>query len=246
MGVSVIAGLWQYGRHLERAEALTWYELAEERPAATLSDVTSPRDDRLALEATWRRVSATGHFSPEQPTLLRNRPVDQSPTYQYLAWFITTEGSALLVNAGWQEAPSAGGEPPAPELPRSEVTIDVILREWEPDDGRRDAGATRIHTAQVPPPPAPPVPAYGMLRDSCEASGPCVSSLGLADVPLPYLSTGPHLSYAWQWWVFAALAPVGATLLLRREVSPSRPVRAPKNRASGKRGLSDEDIEDAL
>ena len=36
-------------------------------------------------------------------------------------------------------------------------------------------------------------------------------------VPMPELSEGPHLSYAIQWFCFAAIAVVGAVILLRRE-----------------------------
>jgi cytochrome oxidase assembly protein ShyY1 len=36
-------------------------------------------------------------------------------------------------------------------------------------------------------------------------------------VPLPELSEGPHLSYAIQWFSFAAIALAGAAILVRRE-----------------------------
>ena len=36
-------------------------------------------------------------------------------------------------------------------------------------------------------------------------------------VALPELSEGPHLSYALQWFLFAAVAIVGAAILVRRE-----------------------------
>ena len=35
--------------------------------------------------------------------------------------------------------------------------------------------------------------------------------------PLPELSEGPHLSYAIQWFTFAAVAIVGGVILLRRD-----------------------------
>ena len=36
-------------------------------------------------------------------------------------------------------------------------------------------------------------------------------------LPPPEPSEGPHLAYAFQWFLFAALAPVGYVLLARRE-----------------------------
>lgn len=246
MAVSVVAGIWQYGRHVERADALRLYEAASRLPTADLNDLSVPGDATLADAATWRRVEIVGSFTPQPPTPLRNRPVASTPAYQYLGWFEPVDGGALLVNAGWDAVPASGGSPVLPDLPRHQVTITVILRELEPDDGRRDSGATRVALTHVPSPPSTPYPAYGMLRDSCDDDGPCVSALALRNVPLPSLSTGPHLSYAWQWWLFAALAPVGATVLLRRDEvdtgdTPARP--APPRR---RRGASDEEIEDAL
>jgi cytochrome oxidase assembly protein ShyY1 len=43
---------------------------------------------------------------------------------------------------------------------------------------------------------------------------------GLAIAPLPSRDTGPHLSYAIQWFAFAAIALVGGILLARRGGSP--------------------------
>jgi cytochrome oxidase assembly protein ShyY1 len=40
-------------------------------------------------------------------------------------------------------------------------------------------------------------------------------------VPLPELSEGPHLSYAIQWFCFAAVAVAGAAILMRRERAPT-------------------------
>jgi cytochrome oxidase assembly protein ShyY1 len=40
-------------------------------------------------------------------------------------------------------------------------------------------------------------------------------------VPLPDLSEGPHLSYAIQWFCFAAVAVAGAAILVRRERPPT-------------------------
>jgi cytochrome oxidase assembly protein ShyY1 len=246
MGVSVIAGIWQYGRHVERAHTLQSFEAATVLPVVPLGEVSVPGASAISSEAMWRRVEVTGHFAPDPPTPLRNRPVEHVAAYQYLAWFEPADGGALLVNAGWLEVSSLGDDPLPPVLPGGQLTIEVVLRDLELDDGRRDAGATRINLAHVPAPPAEPFPAYGMLRDSCATDGPCVEDLGLAEVPLPHLSTGPHLSYAWQWWAFAALAPVGAGVLLRRDDVSDEGHRKKVKKRERQRGLSDEDVEDAL
>lgn len=47
----------------------------------------------------------------------------------------------------------------------------------------------------------------------------------LAPVPLPELDDGPHLSYAVQWFLFAAVAAVGYPLLVRRRLEDEREPR---------------------
>jgi cytochrome oxidase assembly protein ShyY1 len=262
--LAITAGVWQYGRYTERADALRAFEIASSLPVVELELVTTATDDEPPSDAVWRTVRVDGEFDPESVVVLRNRPVGGTAAWQYLAWFSTEDGS-LLVNTGWATQPGPNADAVYPDLPQGTVTIEVILREWEDDDGRRDSGATRIAPAQVRPPQSSSYPVYGMLRHSCEDV--CAAAEGVDEVPLPQLSTGPHLSYAWQWWVFAGLIPVGAVILMRRDPDggpdptranaspdtsdPIRPVTprrrwAPLRPARARTELSDEDVEDAL
>jgi cytochrome oxidase assembly protein ShyY1 len=45
---------------------------------------------------------------------------------------------------------------------------------------------------------------------------PAATPANLAVVPLPELTGGPHLSYAVQWFSFAAIAVVGSVVLFLR------------------------------
>ncbi|MDN4473094.1 SURF1 family protein [Demequina zhanjiangensis] len=247
----VVAGRWQYGRYETRAQAMEDYDLAQQEPVAAVEEVASPGSDALPEGAEWRTVTVAGVVDTESVVPLRNRPVDSTAAYQYLAWMHLADGAAVLVNLGW--APVESGttvDDVVASLPDETLAVSGTLRSFEDDDGRRDSGATRITPAQVRDPDSDVIVAGYVALDApcgelCDADGP------LTEVPLPTLSLGPHLSYAWQWWAFALLVPVGAWLLTKRDLELKRdpaaaPARERQPRAKRRRGPSDEEIEDAL
>ncbi|WP_062388935.1 SURF1 family protein [Demequina iriomotensis] len=251
--VAVRAGFWQHGRHVVRADAIALYEANAEASPVPLAAAV-PEGEPVG-DAEWSRATVEGRFEQGSTTLLRNRPVDRERTWHILAWFDTDDGRSLMVDAGWVPIPDSGDPADVvPELPSGDVTLTVVLRAAEPDDGKRDDGASRITPAQMPEPSAAPIDGYGMVREICDASG-CVEALG-SPVPLPHLSLGSHLAYTWQWFGFAVIAPIGGVLLARRDwqltgeagddaPAPTRassPPKAPRRR----RQPSDEEIEDAL
>ncbi|WP_062202500.1 SURF1 family protein [Demequina salsinemoris] len=245
----VVAGRWQYGRYVTKADAIEAYDAAQAHDVADVEEVAGSGDE-LADGAEWRAVTVTGVIDPDSVVALRNRPVDSTAAYQYLAWMSLDDGTAVLVNLGWAPVPSEDETEAAlaDALPQGEVTLTGTLRRFEEDDGKRDAGATRIVPAQVDDPGTDSiVPGYVIASDGC--AGLCGDDGPLDEVPLPTLSLGPHLSYAWQWWAFSLLVPVGAWLLtkrdleLKRDPSGARPAPAKPRR---RRHPSDEEIEDAL
>ncbi len=265
--VAVLLGIWQYGRHVDRADAMADFEAAAHLAPAEVGDVAPIGTSELPPGAQWRTVTATGTIDLESLTVLRNRPVNSTPAWQYLAWLDADDGSSLLLNLAWIPQPDPASDPAVPALVDGErVTVTAVLREWEPDDGKgAGTSITRITPDQLPTPVGDPIPGYGMLREICGTDG-CVETPVGGPVPLPALTVGPHLSYAWQWWLFAVMAPTGGVLLLRRdaqvaaesdaptEESPggetlgdgaSKPARASAGRQR-RRSPSDEEIEDAL
>ncbi len=245
----VVAGRWQYGRYVAKADAIEAYEAAQSHSVADVREVTGAGGS-LADDAQWRTVTVTGVIDADSVVALRNRPVDSTAAYQYLAWVDLEDGSAVLVNLGW--APVGAAEDTedalAEALTGADVTFSGTLRSFEEDDGRRDAGATRIVPAQMGDPGTDSiVPGYVVASEDC--AGLCGDDGPLLEVPLPTLSLGPHLSYAWQWWAFALLVPVGAVLLTKRDLELKRDPSGPKPAAARprrRRHPSDEEIEDAL
>lgn len=242
--VAVRAGFWQLGRHEARSAAIAASEANSGLPRVPVDQAAGP-DGSVSADEEWRQVTVTGVVDQDSLTLLRNRPVDRERAYQLLVWIDTADGGSILVNAGWIPVPDADEDVRLPSLPDGEVTVTGVLRQAEPDDGRRDQGATRVTPAQMPAPAGVPLDGYVLLTDALAAP-----------VPVPVLSLGPHLAYAWQWFAFAVIAPVGGVLLARREwrdgsgqgddaarAARARPARPTRKRP---RGPSDEEIEDAL
>jgi cytochrome oxidase assembly protein ShyY1 len=247
MVLGIVAGRWQFERYEARADALRASEAAQGLPVVPWDEVVG--DGETLGAAEWRVVTVRGRFDAASLTALRGRTVEREASLQYLAWLVTDTG-AVLVNTGW--VPRDSGE--VISLPTGEVEITGIVRAQEADDGKRGDGATRITAQQLPAPSGPAYPGWLMVRDPCTAEG-CLGT-ALQPVPAPQLSLGPHLSYAFQWWLLAAAAPVITVAVLRKDARHGRerdrletdeqtPQAAPKRRTVP-RQLSDEEIEDAL
>ncbi len=258
--VSVVAielGFWQYHRHEAKAAAIAAYDAAQVSGPAPLDDVIPAGSSELPGDAEWREVTVTGTFETGTATVLRGRPIDSTAAWQYLAWLDTDDGRSVLVSVGWIPQPGPDEDPAVPEYPTGEVTVTGVVRAWEEDDGKTATDSvTRITPDQLDTPAGEEVPGYLMIREACEGAS-CSPTLVGEQVPLPELSLGPHFAYAVQWWAFAALAPIGAVLLLRRDAQMAReedepaPASAAASVAKEPRKRrraepSDEEIEDAL
>jgi cytochrome oxidase assembly protein ShyY1 len=164
-------------------------------------------------------VRATGRYDVEEQLLVRTRPFQGQVGYYALTPLVTRQGPALLVNRGWVPGGATATElPDVPVPPSGPVTVIVRVRPSEPASttGPPPPGqVTRIATPSI----AATLPyevygGYGELtrEDPRPAEAPRL-------LPPPEPAEGPHLAYAFQWFVFAALALVGYGLLARREAA---------------------------
>lgn len=176
-----------------------------------LASLVSPADAD-AGHAQWREVEATGTLNANAMMEIRGRSIDRTATIQYVTWLHVPDGAAVLVNLGWE--PRTGATPPA--LPSGTVTVTGIVRDLEPVN---DKPGTRITPAHMTDPGGPVLPVYVMARTVCGATG---CSDALEPVPEPSLSLGPHMSYAFQWWLLAAAAAPIAIALTRRDARLER------------------------
>jgi cytochrome oxidase assembly protein ShyY1 len=258
----VVAGVWQWNRHTDRAAAVALVEANYEATPVPLEQLVGT--EPLPPGDVWRPVTAEGRYLGD-PVLLRNRPVGGVPGFHVLDALAVTKGplagTVLVVDRGWvptgEDGSDADGVPAAPAGP---VSVVVRLRADEPDS-RRDAPPGQVQAIAVDQVreawaaatdrpglwTGPDLGAYGALESEDGAA-----AAGLGPLPKPSTDPGPHLSYAFQWWVFAVGALVGAGVLLTRDAREQR--RPPDDASEGpqdvrvrrRRRPTAEEEEDAL
>lgn len=250
-------GRWQWTRHADRLEAVHRIEANYDSPAVRLAEVLPGPGSALSDDAEWRPVTAVGTYADGGEVVLRTRPVAGTPAVHVLAPLVVTtadgERAVLVVDRGWLPAGAEETADGVPDAPTGEVTVLARLRPAErptdrvgppgqvysidPETVLAASGAPDDVTA------LPVLDAYGALVS--EDPRP---ELAPAPLPTPNTDLGSHLSYAFQWWVFAVGALVGVAVLARREAATLRAQEGPPSSATAprRRRASAEDEEDAL
>jgi cytochrome oxidase assembly protein ShyY1 len=221
--VCVRLGFWQLDR-LEQRRSFN----AEVR--AALASDPAPLGDVLADgDLAYRRVTVDGTWDPEHEVILFGRSLDGRPGNHVLIPLVFGAGRAVLVDRGWvpSEVRSApvGGDAAASA---GDVTVDGIM--LPSDDAGDDPVAGGTLPAQVRSvdvaaldaaiPSELVANAYVLLERQTPIQERPIPA------PLPELSEGPHLSYAIQWFTFAAISLVGYGVLARpkrREIAARQP-----------------------
>jgi len=240
---------WQWDR---RAETLAQGALVtrnyESAPVAV--DRLLPGLGSWRADEEWRPVSLSGHYLADEQLLVRNRVFNGNPGFEVLVPFQLDDGRVFVVDRGWLSIGSKQDTPDhVPPPPAGAATVMVRLQQSEPVL----PGRTAPH-GQIPEINAARVAvlagmtgstytgAYGLLAS--ENPQPAERPAAAQE---PVIDEGPHLSYAIQWIVFAALAFFGLVWAYRREkrinalpVEERAAARAPQSRSS------DADAEDAI
>lgn len=233
--VCLFLGRWQWGRHVDRTAYATAVSQHYSAPAVPL-DTALPPGGTLAQDQVWSRVTASGTYDRDAQQLVRNRPQNVTYGYEVLVPLRLDDGSSLLVDRGWvKNGPTAETLPEVPGAPGGRVTVTGWLRQGEESLGRdlpkgqlasinldeaADATGARLR------------PAYLIMQSEDAGTGQA------PERPAPLLppdtDTGPHLSYAIQWWCGSLVGFVIVGVYLRREVreravaAGERPAAAPR------------------
>jgi cytochrome oxidase assembly protein ShyY1 len=224
-------GWWQYDRHLakvERNERLDEHYRADPVP---LGWVLTPAG--LDPDDEWTRVTVRGRYA-NGPVFVRNRTLDGRAGLE-VVWALRPDagGPDLVVNRGWVAASDRGAStlPPVAPAPQGEVDVTGWVRRGEASRNR-DLPAGQVASLNVPDAAgalgSPQVlPGYVLLESERLADG----SAPQRPTPLssPDRSLGPHLAYAYQWWLTMALGFFLVWFGIRRELRAEDPQRyAPK------------------
>lgn len=254
------AGWWQWNRHSARLDAVEQVEANYDATPVPLPDLLAGPGEALPAGDVWRPVTVRGTFPADGTVLLRNRPVSATPAVHVLAPLVVAmpdgESAVLVVDRGWLRAGSEEQAARLPGLPAGTVDLVVRLRAPEAPANRPapPGQAYAVNPAEILQASAvgdtvkalPVLAAYGLLAQERPASAEAPLRL-----PRPDTDLGSHLSYTFQWWLFAIGAFVGFAVLARREArdlgaSPEAPGRASPAGGAGPRRRSAEQEEDAL
>jgi len=188
----VAAGVWQLGRLDQRRARNALVAARRALPPLEL------RGGGVAVDSVrHRRVMARGAYDFSAEQTWPGRSFQGTPGVALVTPLRLADGAAVLVDRGWVPSPDA-------------YHVDLRLYR-EPDT------ATVVGLALIPPRGRGDVHTTGYLPFVIQLEAPDPPrERGLPRRwPLPALDDGSHLSYAIQWFSFAAIALVGTAALLR-------------------------------
>ncbi len=211
--------MWQLRRLDERKEFNAEVVERSELPPVSIDELLA-EPGFSPEEATWRRVTASGVWLPQQVTVF-NRSQDGLAGDNVVTALEQDNATTVLVNRGF--VPVGVDQPPAPS---GDVAIIGTVRNTQgrrrgelTDQGLALTEVRRIDLDRLSPQfPGTVAPVYLDLI----ASEPPTEGDYPAPIPPPELSEGPHLSYAMQWFIFSAAVVVGWVLAVRRSIGTRR------------------------
>ena len=223
-------GWWQYHRHeakVARNDRLDAHYAAAPVPLGTVLTPGRP----LPLADDWTRVVVKGRYVGG-PVFVRGRPLDGETGLEVL-WALRPDAGEpdVVVDRGWVPPSDAGASvlPRVAAAPSGPVTVTGWVRRGEASRGRNLPGG---QVASITPAEAgralgsgSVLPGYVLLQGEAPAGGgtpPRPRPLGEPDRDL-----GPHLAYAYQWWLTMVVGFVLVWFGIRRELRAENPEKYP-------------------
>ncbi|UCR89689.1 SURF1 family cytochrome oxidase biogenesis protein [Mycetocola spongiae] len=251
--ICVMLSNWQLSRRDEREVEIDRVNRNFDATPVQIEDVL-PTLDGFNENDRWLPVEVTGTYLPEKELLVRNRPHDGQPGYEILTPLQLDNGNIFVVNRGWIPTGNDADRPESvPRPPSGEVTVVARLKAGEAEIKGRGAPEGQLATIRLDDAAATfgqptYTGAYGLLAsESPESPDPRP-----AEVKRPEPDEGPHLSYAFQWIIFALMAFGFLGYAVREEYRRVNSDDPEENRRATERArkkalrVTDADIEDEL
>ena len=203
----IMLGFWQVRRLDDRRDFNASVE-------AAVASVPISLDQALAQGGEYLRVRVAGSFAPDAEVLVL-RARNEISGFHVLTPLVLDDGRGVLVDRGW--VPIEFDEAPVTEAPPPAGIVDVVGILWPAQEG---SGDLEVHSSVV----RRIDPAIVDLLVDAELVDPylVLETPAPEGLPIPAgtpeLTEGSHLSYAVQWFLFAAVVVVGYPILLRRTV----------------------------
>ncbi|HQV56450.1 MAG TPA: SURF1 family protein [Ilumatobacteraceae bacterium] len=226
-------GFWQLRRLDERTTFNDKVTARSDAPVVTLQSLLA--DDLPPETLTYRRASVTGTYTDDPMVQIVNRSQGGEAGRNLVNALRTADGTVVLVNRGFISATAS-----APPVPTGPVTLIGRVRTSEQrrtgqvsdQTGVQLSEARRIDLAILGPQFGGNLaPVYLEVLESQPAEP------SLTPVAAPELTTGTHLSYAIQWFIFSGCALAGWFFAVRRSANPT---------STGKRRRRPPPIDDEL
>lgn len=225
--VCVGLGRWQYGRFEEKRETAAIVQANYDADPVALGDVLSSSDAPLSADDEWKVVELHGGYCSDPSCVLyvRNRTYNSTVGFLQLVPFTADDGAQILVVRGWVASDEEGGVPTdPPAVPDGEITVTVRMRPAEAVLSQRSNPEGQVQTI-TPTEVADLVPGLGdQLVTSAYGELATEDRAGERPTPLsaPDTSLGNHLSYTFQWWIFALFFPGALIYRTRRAIQDAQ------------------------
>jgi len=232
LGMALLAwlGFWQLDRLAERRAFNSRVAAQWKVEPFNLNRETLPGD----IEAlAYRRVQVQGRFDYANQIVLKNQSFNGTPGVHLVTPLVLENGQAVLVARGWVPYEQSKPEAWPPLQEPADGPITGFLQESQTVAGaelpaspqtewfRVDVGAIQRQM------PYELLPAFVYWLPE---PGRAYSQLPVREEPIE-LSEGNHLSYAFQWYIFALILGFGYVQLVRqqerRTASPAATVPLP-------------------
>jgi cytochrome oxidase assembly protein ShyY1 len=244
---------WQFGRNAQVVAANTLLNQNYNARAVT-PETLLPTRSSYSPKIEWRTVKMTGRYLTAKQLLVRDRSLGSNPGYEVLTPFRLTNGSIFVIDRGWVPIGTKTVYPSyIPPAPTGVEQVTARLQESESVLPGRVSPSGEISEINLPTVAKMTkltgayTGAYGLL--ATESPKPAERPVAASK---PVLDSGPYLSYACQWILFALIGFGALARALRNEYrirnadDPTvRAHAAERARKASLRTPTDADIEDA-
>lgn len=211
-------GFWQLDRLEERRARNAAVRANTAQPPLSLGSAALAGEPR---SYEWRRAEAAGRYHHAGDMVLRGRSRQGRPGVHLVSPLVLADGRVVMVNRGWVPSPDGSSADARALRTTGAVRVSGVLLPitTQPDGGLPAAGRAGADTtwrrvdlaAARERSPGPVIPLYLQQLPSGDGEeSPPVPE------PLPELSEGNHLSYAVQWFSFAAIGVAGLAVMVLR------------------------------
>jgi len=238
--VASLFGLWQWDRRSQAVAAMDRVEKNYDTSPVGL-DAFILATPLVTRDNEWAPLVLEGVYLQDEQVLVRTRPRAGLVGFEVLVPFRTATETVIIAR-GWVPTGESRDFPdviPAP--PAGDVEVMGRVKIWEPQLRGRGAPDGQVATINLT--DVQQQSSDSLLEDFYIIAGsetPSPASLPLRAIK-PVLDEGPHLSYTFQWFLFALMAFVGYGWLFRQDLQLSRGVIA-----KPQKNTTDAQEEDAL